>query len=278
MERPTDPSRPPAPLAVITGSSGGIGRHVTAELARAGWRVIALVRAPDREPELRAFLGRQPDIDPDRVEIVACDLADPAQIRRAADRLASEERIERLIHCAGVFCGRPLSSPRGDDLQWAVNYLGPRLLTEALRARTRPDRVVLVASAAWHRGDPSDLGAAPGGLRGYRASKLALVLYGAWLASQGIDAHSIHPGVVRTDIGLRHADGALKAAWHALRALALSPADGASPIVRLARERMLPVPSGTYWSRYRPQPGVLDPLATTAETLERRTRGEVAWA
>ncbi len=73
---PPDPIRPPgagvappppaAPLVVVAGATGRLGRHVVGALVRRGWRVRALTRAPARAAHLGAH------------DVVQADLARPA--------------------------------------------------------------------------------------------------------------------------------------------------------------------------------------------------------
>jgi uncharacterized protein YbjT (DUF2867 family) len=50
-----DPSA--APLAVVAGATGDLGRHVVAALRRDGWRVRALVRDATRGRKVAAILN-----------------------------------------------------------------------------------------------------------------------------------------------------------------------------------------------------------------------------
>lgn len=100
--------------AVVTGSSGFVGRHLVAELARRGWEVT-------------------------EVDVVTGDDA------RAFFRLSSR-RFDLVVHCAAVVGGRMMID--GDPLTLAVEDLTLDAELYRFAARTRPGRVVYFSSSA----------------------------------------------------------------------------------------------------------------------------------
>lgn len=74
--------------AVVTGSTRGIGRAVTARLLAAGAQVIGLQR------------GTEP-IGPGH-RCVAVDLADPQARAEAAEQILAEHRVDLLVNNAGI--------------------------------------------------------------------------------------------------------------------------------------------------------------------------------
>jgi Short-chain dehydrogenases of various substrate specificities len=130
----------------ITGTTSGIGREAVGALVARGHEVVALGRGVDRvrsalEPRVAA-----------EVECHDLDLADPASIRAAAERVAAGGPLDALVHNAAVFDQRVPAArftPAGHELFWATNHLGPFELTArlsaALAAAPAP-RVLFVAS------------------------------------------------------------------------------------------------------------------------------------
>ena len=122
----------PAPLSILSvGATGSVGRHVIAEGLRAGHRMRALVRRPDR-----ARL-------PEAVRIVEGDVADPASAPAALDG------VDAVI----LTLGADAQGPAGRE---AVEYGGVRNILEA--ARNRRLRIVLMTTigvtereSAWSR-------------------------------------------------------------------------------------------------------------------------------
>ncbi len=116
------------PRILVTGAASGIGAATVAHLRGDGVDVIELDRTP-REASATS---------------IACDLADAPDICRAAD--AIDAPLDGVAHVAGI----PGTFAPEEIL--AVNFLGPRLLTERLEAKLRPGgALVYVSSLASHR-------------------------------------------------------------------------------------------------------------------------------
>ena len=75
----------------ITGSSTGLGRATARLFSSKGWRVIATMRDPQKEAEL----GRLPG-----VTLLALDVTDPEQIRRAVEQAHADALFERTHRLA----------------------------------------------------------------------------------------------------------------------------------------------------------------------------------
>lgn len=205
--------------ALVTGASRGIGREVARMLASEGWHVLAGVRDPQSAPQGTS------------AEVV--DMGDPESIAALDTRFrARNQRMDALVNNAGVCKG---SARR----IWAVNVLGPLLLTRALEPLLAPNaRVVMVtsglgelsaqpASLVKRLSDPRLSFAELEGLAretpgGYGASKAALNamtrLFAKELKPRGILVNAISPGWVRTDMGGSRAphsvdEGAASVLW-----------------------------------------------------------------
>ncbi|XP_071370233.1 retinol dehydrogenase 13-like, partial [Centroberyx affinis] len=183
-------------------------------MARRGARVVMacrdLTRAEHAAEEIRRSTGNG------NVVIRHLDLASLYSVRQfAKDFLASEERLDILINNAGVMMCPKWLTEDGFETQLAVNHLGHFLLTNLLLPKLKssaPSRVVNVSSIA-HQGGQIDFddlffSRKPySALASYRQSKLANVLFTRELARRltgsGVSAFSLHPGVIRTELG-RH--------------------------------------------------------------------------
>jgi NAD(P)-dependent dehydrogenase (short-subunit alcohol dehydrogenase family) len=180
-------------VVLITGATDGLGRTVAADAARAGATVLVHGRSDERLAETVAELRQVADAD--RIRSYRADLASLGQVARLADEvLASEERLDVLVNNAGVGARVPgdggrLESEDGLELRFAVNYLAPFLLTHRLLdllQASAPARVVNVSSAGQIPIDFDDvmLERDYDGMRAYRQSKLAQVLFTCDLAEQ----------------------------------------------------------------------------------------------
>jgi NAD(P)-dependent dehydrogenase (short-subunit alcohol dehydrogenase family) len=169
------------PSVVITGASRGLGFASAVRLYREGWQVVAAMRTPDRGmASLREATGAAEDDD--RLIGVQLDLMDSASIAAAAK--AIEDAIgapHAVVHNAGISAAGMVEETDDDLWQrmFATTVIGPAMLTKALLPSMRAagrGRIVLVASAAGVRGQPST---AP-----YSAAKGALERWGESMAGE----------------------------------------------------------------------------------------------
>jgi NAD(P)-dependent dehydrogenase (short-subunit alcohol dehydrogenase family) len=183
-------------VAVVTGGSSGIGAGMASALARAGAEVVLIARDGDRlgsaAAAMRAAGGR--------AAWVSADLADRAQLERAADEAAAAFGPPHiLVNCAGVNLRPPLGSltVRDWDLTMAVNLTAPFLLGQrfgpAMAARGW-GRIINVTSQQAQRafGNSGGYGASKGGLAALTRSQSE-----AW-ARSGVCCNSVCPGFVAT--------------------------------------------------------------------------------
>jgi retinol dehydrogenase-12 len=196
---------------IITGPYAGIGRVTARNLASRGAALVLAGRSIEQCRSLAAELSRPGE--PDRIEVLALDLADLGSVRAAAEQvLARDGRVDGLINNAGVAGSRGVTRD-GFELAFGVNHLGHFLFTRLLEARLRasaPSRVVNVASEAHRRIDGIDFQAVRRptrtrtGLHEYGVSKLCNILFAREIARRwagsGISAYALHPGVIATDI------------------------------------------------------------------------------
>jgi len=204
-------SAPPSqrPIAVITGTTHGIGRVTALELARAGLTVVMLCRNLDAAAAVREeIIVLCPAA---AVHVVHCDLSSLASVRACADEVRkSFGPLALLINNAGLVSTGPRLSADGYELTFASNHLGPFLLTARLLDRMGPaGRIIIVASRAHFRGI-MDLEHVEGRQARYDAraayarSKLANVLHTFALARRltgtGVTVNCLHPGIVATNL------------------------------------------------------------------------------
>jgi len=193
----TEPRR-----ALVTGASRGLGLEFVGQLLAGGDRVIATCRNPEAASALVALCARHPD----RLRLLALDVADPASRAALRQALAADTGLDLLIHNAGVL----LRNERLGALDAAafreafeVNALGPLLLTETLLPLLRTGHAAQVAFVS------SQLGSITRTLAFYTPSyamaKAALNMAGRLLAQPlaeaGVAGVLLHPGWVRTAMG-----------------------------------------------------------------------------
>jgi retinol dehydrogenase 12 len=196
-------------LTVITGTTHGIGRVTSRELARAGKKLVMLCRDVTAAGSVRSEIMR--DVPRARVEVVRCDLASLASVREAAAAVRRDyPPLGLLVNNAGMVSTRHRTSVDGFELTFATNHLGPFLLTALLSDHLdKAARIVMVASRIHYRGR-LDLAAVTDARARYEAtaayarSKLANVMHTFALARRmagtGISVNCLHPGVVATNL------------------------------------------------------------------------------
>jgi NAD(P)-dependent dehydrogenase (short-subunit alcohol dehydrogenase family) len=186
--------------AFVTGGASGIGFALGAALAQAGMKVMLADIEPDA---LAAAVKSLHDFGPN-VRGVACDVADPISVERAAK--ASYEafgNVHVVCNNAGVAAAGGIDNISLDNWRWVldVNLMGVlhgiRTFLPHIRAHGEGGHIVNTASMA---GMNSGLGFSP-----YVASKFAVVGMSEGLATQlkpfGIGVTVLCPGFVRTRIG-----------------------------------------------------------------------------
>ena len=198
-----------ADLAVITGTTHGIGRVTARELARAGYAVVMLCRDLPAAQAVRADILQR--VAGASIQAIQCDLASFASVRAAAALVRERFGAIRLfINNAGVTTLQHQLSVDGFELTFATNHLGPFLLTELLRGRmAAPGRILTVASRVHLRGGLNLAGVRSlsgrfSPLAAYAQSKLANVLHtfalARRLAGTAVTVNCLHPGVVASNL------------------------------------------------------------------------------
>src|SRR2546423_2775862 len=139
-------------VALVTGTSSGIGLHTAVGLARSGLRVIATMRDTAKATALRSA-AEEAGVE---VEVRALDVVDEAQ---ATALIADLDRVDMLVNNAGQGSVGTLEQLTLDDLraQLDVNYLGVATLTRLVLPGMRvvgAGRVVTVTSVGGAVGQP----------------------------------------------------------------------------------------------------------------------------
>lgn len=268
-------------LAVITGTTHGIGRVTSRELARAGKTVVMLCRDVPAAGAVRdEILLHTPRA---RVEVVHCDLASLASVREAAARVRRDyPRLGLLVNNAGMVSARRRTSVDGFELTFATNHLGPFLLTALLSDHLeKAARIVVVASRIHYRGrlNPAavtDSYARYGATAAYAQSKLANVMHtfalARRMAGSGISVNCLHPGVVATNLLPRW----LRVVKPLITPVMFDAERGARTTIHLALDPDIAGETGRYFDEYQ-LPRAAAPLANDVELQESLWKMSAQW-
>lgn len=182
--------------ALVTGGSGEIGQAICHRLAQDGLHVI--IHANQNLQTAQA-LADQINQQGYSAEAIQFDLTDYEQTSNALTELIADHPIQVLIHNAGIHQDAPLagmSKQQWDDvidvsLHGFFNVTQPLMLP---MMKTRWGRVIAISSIAGLTGNrgQANYAAAKSGLSG-ACKSLSIEL-----ASRGITANVIAPGIIKT--------------------------------------------------------------------------------
>lgn len=219
-------------VAMVTGSTRGIGRGIAEALHAAGASVAVLGRSAEQAADAAAALG-------ERARGFACDVTQPESIRAAVTAIeASLGPVDILVNNAGVTRDNLLV--RLSELEWdevlSANLRGAFVATQAVlkgMMKRRAGRIINITSVVGITGNK--------GQANYAASKAGLIGFTKSVAKEyagrGILANCIAPGYVVTDMTAALPEAAQAALLEAIPLGRLgSPADIAGAVLFLASD------------------------------------------
>jgi NAD(P)-dependent dehydrogenase (short-subunit alcohol dehydrogenase family) len=184
-------------IAVVTGTSTGIGLTTALHLARNGYRVFAGMRDVRKGADLRHAAAAETL----PVEIIQLDVTDAASTAAAFATVAAAGPVDVLVNNAGIGGASPLElTPEEEHRRmFETNYFGAVRCIQAVLPSMRERRrgaIVNITSMAGRWATPNQIP--------YSASKWALECLGEALAHEvrrfGVRVVNIEPGVIMTKI------------------------------------------------------------------------------
>lgn len=268
-------------VCVVTGANSGIGLATCRALAHKGARVIMACRNRDRGEAARKQIGQETQNPHVSVELV--DLSEKQSICAFVDRL-SANRVDVLVHNAGVLPKNRKRNSEGLELTLATNLIGPFLLTHLLLEKldpktakkekeeknapagpagkdkrvTDPARVVFVSSGGMYaqKLNLKKLVSQSGRFDGtiaYAQTKRALVIINEIYAQRydglNISFFAMHPGWADTPSVRR----SLPRFWKLTRKILRTPEQAADTVVWLAVCPRIAMQSGRFWFDRKPR-------------------------
>lgn len=183
-------------VAIITGSTSGIGRVTALEMARQGASIVITSNEPDKFDETLAEVR---EFAP-RAEAIETDVSDKASLETLV-KFTQEQfgRMDILVNNAGITRDGLLM--RMKDQDWdsvlAINLTSIFHLTRLVirpMMKARFGRIINIASVVGFTGNP--------GQANYTAAKAGLVGFSRTVArevaNRGITVNCVAPGFIRT--------------------------------------------------------------------------------
>jgi len=199
-------------IALITGSTGGIGKETARGLLLRGIKTILTARDPKKLGELKNDFLRD-GIPEDLLLGICLDLSDLDTLKNISEKLSyllKGEKISILIENAGVWPTSYSTTKQGYEIAFGTNVLGHfvlrknLLLSNILSSNARiviltGDIYILEKDSLWDLKYSSPFG----GVKAYCQSKLGNI----WVASElqkkypELTVSIVHPGVISSGLG-----------------------------------------------------------------------------
>ena len=257
-------------LILVTGGTSGIGKEIVKKLASSDTTVVFTARSAEKGEEMKKEITQK--TGKNSVEYIVCDLSSFASIRACAEEFKkSHQRLDVLINNAGVLPQERRDSVDGVELNLAVNFLAPFLLTDLLLPilrRSAPSRIVNVSSSMHKEGriNFADLESKKSfdKYAAYAQSKLGLLLFTKKLAKDldgsGVTVNALNPGIVGTEMTMQNVRKMNPMLAFFYKHTLLTPEQGAEASVYLATSSEVASVSGEYFERKKIAPA--SPLAS----------------
>jgi NAD(P)-dependent dehydrogenase (short-subunit alcohol dehydrogenase family) len=186
-------------VAVVTGSSSGIGFETSLLLARNGFYTYATMRNPDKSKKEGIVNVANRERLP--LQVIPLDVVDNKSVKEAIGRITTEQgRIDVLVNNAGYLLLGPLEELSIEEFkeQFETNFFGAIRVTQAvlpIMRRHKEGVIINISSIAGRIGFPLS--------SAYVSSKFALEGLSECMAYEveqfGIKVILVEPGVIKTN-------------------------------------------------------------------------------
>lgn len=246
-------------VCVISGTTSGIGYEAAKQLAQAGAQIVMICRNRDKASQIQQMLAADYGV---RVDFFIADFQKLAEVQRVALEIRNQfPQIHVLINNAGVFNKRRRLTPDGYEMTLGVVHLASFLLTKLLLDPLQngaPSRVLYISSEAHRFGgfNLNDLNWRKRpyvGLFAYGSAKIAqlhtAMMFSEQHRDRGVTFNVMHPGAVRTNIGMNNGFFYRLYSRYILRWFLKDPAGAGEAIYFLAADPSLEGVTGKFFNQ-----------------------------
>ncbi|MBN2652586.1 MAG: SDR family NAD(P)-dependent oxidoreductase [Spirochaetales bacterium] len=197
---------------LISGATSGIGLAVAKRFAGENANLILIGRNTQKLEDLSSQLIEDFKI---RCNYFVADYSNLEQVRKVAYEIAElPEEIDVVINNAGIFFTKKNTTESGLEMLFCVNHLSHFLMTYTLLPKLKAQghgRVIFVNSEGHRFGmavaeDMNFEHRRYTGFKGYASAKSAQLLtcweFARRLEGFGVTVNAMHPGALRTNIGM----------------------------------------------------------------------------
>jgi NAD(P)-dependent dehydrogenase (short-subunit alcohol dehydrogenase family) len=246
-------------ICIVTGSNSGIGKETALALAGMNATVVMGVRNIERgQASLESIVQ---ETGTKTIEMIQCDVASRSSIEKfAAEFKSRHNTLHVLVNNAGAVFNRRQITEDGFERTFAVNYLGPFLLTRELLPvlkSSAPSRVINLSSGLYKSGNVvlNDLQSEKqySSQKVYRNAKLLLLMHTYSLARKlegsGVSVNAVLPGFVATNLGKNSGSRLQALMFGMMKPFQLSPKEGAETSAYVASSSEVEGLSGKCFSK-----------------------------
>ena len=246
---------------IITGITSGIGTAIALDLAKRDYKINLVARTEESGNKIKDLIYKKTKNND--VHVYKCDLSLQTEVHEFVNNFRKQNNgLDILINNAAIIPNKKTITKEGNEMQFAVNYIAPYLLSRLLidlLKNNAPSRIVNTSSTA-HTGGNLNVNDFQKlnekyNLRGwgrYLDTKLQLTIDTVELSKElegtGVTCNAIHPGFVNTNLG-RHLP--LQSFNKLLGLFILSPKGGADPIIKAACSEEYENITGKYFHRFK---------------------------
>ena len=249
---------------IITGITSGIGTAIALDLAEKQYKINLVARTKESGNKIKDIITRKTENND--IHVYKCDLSLQTEIHEFVNNFKEQnDGLDILINNAAIIPNKKIITNEGNEMQFAVNYIAPYLLSRLLLnllKKNSPSRIVNTSSTA-HTGGNLNINDFQKlnekyNMRGwgrYLDTKLQLTIDTVELSKElegtGVTCNAVHPGFVNTNLGRQFTPKYMRPLNKLLGLFILSPKGGADPIIEAACSQEYENITGKYFHRFK---------------------------